>query len=655
MTFTSRRKSRLVDSTYFPILLLLVVNLIVGALIFSSYGESWDEQLRYQYGERSRAAYRGEGKNLIDEKGAFYVMIASLGADLMRKINPSWQTIQAWHFIHFLSFLLGIFFVYKICLKLVGKWAALGVAVLFNTSPLLWGHAFINPKDIPFMSFFLGSVALGIDMADDHANQPGNGKPLPTLSPGEEIRATFQNELAAGNERRRKILAGIIVITLAILVGLAILQKPLLSQMSQWIQAAYRSESPELLNQIFNRLAENRGSVPVEQYTQKAEQFVERSLVILTMLWIGLFITLTWIMLPKISRTAWKTFGVPFFQQAGKSMLNPRVILAGIFLGLSTSIRVLGPASGLLVGLYFILKTKWRALPVLFAYITVAILATYLTWPYLWDALIRNFLHSLTIASDYPWEGNVRFQGIDYPINAVPRRYLPVLLTLQTPEVILALFLLGLIVAGYKLYTKQPGDKLILLAMLWFFAPLLAVIAFQPTLYDNFRQFLFILPAAYLFVALGLDFLLSKIKRQGFQVLLILVLVIPNLHWLVQLHPYQYIYYNSLVGNAGGAFRQFETDYWATSYREAIQFLNETAPTEATVQVVGPSHIVAHYARPDLKITDYSAKNPQEPARPFYTIIYTRYDKDLNLFPQAELIEQVERDGAILAVIKLVK
>ena len=120
-----------ISHDYFPIFLLLGINLIIGWWIFPTYGESWDEQLRFQYGERSLAAYAGNGRSLVDEKGAFYVMAARLGSDVVRWLNPALKPIQAWHFIHFLAFLLGIFFLYKICMRFVGKWPALGAALLF--------------------------------------------------------------------------------------------------------------------------------------------------------------------------------------------------------------------------------------------------------------------------------------------------------------------------------------------------------------------------------------------------------------------------------------------------------------------------------------------------------------------------------------------
>ena len=172
---------KILASENFPIVVLIIFNLGIGVLLFNDYGESWDEQLRYNYAARSLMAYTGADKSLIDEKGAFYVMIAKLGSDVLQRIDSGLNPIEAWHFIHFLSFVLGLFFLYRLCLNFLSKTAAFGTVLLFNTQPLLWGHAFINPKDIPFMAFFLGSFALGFELVENYLHRARSPKRLRPL------------------------------------------------------------------------------------------------------------------------------------------------------------------------------------------------------------------------------------------------------------------------------------------------------------------------------------------------------------------------------------------------------------------------------------------------------------------------------------------
>ncbi len=444
-----------ISRDYFPILLLLGINLVIGWWIFPTYGESWDEQLRFQYGERSLAAYSGNGRSLVDEKGAFYVMAARLGSEVVRWFNPALKSIQAWHFIHFLAFLLGIFFLYKICMKFVGKWPALGAAILFNTSPLLWGHAFINPKDIPFMSFFLGSIALGLDMADHFLPQKLAIGEAATPGAWSGLQTAFHKDRGDGKNRRRSIYLLLALLTGILLIGLVTGAGALRDFTAGQIERAATPQAQGLLSKLFDRVAENRAALPVEQYIHKGNillaRFTRLSLLIGT-LFIGFCLARGY---PGTARAVWGISIQPFFRQVWRSLGEPKVWLAGIFLGLATAIRVLGPAAALLVGLYFILKARWKALPVLAAYAGVAFLAVYITWPYLWNAPIGNFLHSLSVASDYPWEGKVRFGGVDFPVTAVPRSFLPVLMLIQTPEIALLLFFGGLVISFLAVKRKN--------------------------------------------------------------------------------------------------------------------------------------------------------------------------------------------------------
>ena len=53
--------------------------------------------------------------------------------------------------------------------------------------------------------------------------------------------------------------------------------------------------------------------------------------------------------------------------------------------------------------------------------------------------------------------------------------------------------------------------------------------------------------------------------------------IIAALAWnagtLVRLHPYQYLYYNPLVGGLEGAAGRYDTDYWVNIMPEAVDEL----------------------------------------------------------------------------------
>ncbi len=126
-------------------------------------------------------------------------------------------------------------------------------------------------------------------------------------------------------------------------------------------------------------------------------------------------------------------------------------------------------------------------------------------------------------------------------------------------------------------------------------------------------------------------------------------LVLPGIVAGIQLHPYEYIYYNSFIGGVRGAQGRFELEYWATSYRAAMNYVNSIAPANGKIFVAGPSYIAAIYWRHDLRIYMDIDMNTQAFD---YAIITTRYRVDQTDFPNAPVVYTIEREGVPLTVIK---
>jgi hypothetical protein len=209
------------------------------------------------------------------------------------------------------------------------------------------------------------------------------------------------------------------------------------------------------------------------------------------------------------------------------------------------------------------------------------------------------------------------------------------------------LFAAGLGFAAYDVIKgRRPGQALLILTLVWFVLPALEFVVARAPLYDNFRQAMFILPPV--FMMAGLVF--ERIRPLPVQAALITLIVLPGLVEGGLLHPYEYIYYNELSGGVRGAFRKYELDYWGTSYREAAEYLDRSAPANATVWVEGPTHLLQVYTRPDLKI--YSTYEAARAEHYDYVVALTRFNLDLQSYPSAPIVHTIERQGAILTVIK---
>ena len=213
-------------------------------------------------------------------------------------------------------------------------------------------------------------------------------------------------------------------------------------------------------------------------------------------------------------------FGFEMVDKDPKAFLKPlgSILLASFFLGIATSIRVLGPLAGFLVGIYALTRSKTPGMfKRLAVYAALALLVAFLTWPYLWTSPLQKFIEVFGFMSDNPTQLQVLFNGQLYRADELPRRYLPVLLGLTLTEPVLPLFLIGLFLAfRKKLKTLRAENWSLItdysLLLLWFLIPFAYVILRKPPMYDGYRHFLFILPPLFVFAGFAFEKIFELIK-----------------------------------------------------------------------------------------------------------------------------------------------
>jgi hypothetical protein len=536
----TRLRSIRIESIY--LLIWFLTCLLIGTVIVHAYGMSIDEPNNQRYAVDTWNAYPSvfgtryepEYRASYDGHGPAFITLASIFVKVMQRVIPGVFAPDLWHFSYFIAFLVSGLCLYWLARHWFGVWAAWGILLLYSSQPLLWGHAFINPKDIPFMAFFLASITAGFAMVDRLTDQGLIRRPL--TQDGSSITGTRNS----------------------------------------------------ILHEVL------------------------------------------------------------------RSFANPWVYLGAILLGLTTSIRILGPYAGVIVILYGLYKSPRRILAVLPAYAIITALVCYLTWPYLWTDPLRRLLESLHVASAYPWQGGVLFEGVITAAKDLPARYLPEMLSIQFTEAAVILFLTGVVLAFRKLF-KRENFVPVILFLLWFILPLLTIILSGSVVYDGFRQILFLVPPLFLMTGYALDWIFTKVRNLTLRLLILLLIVAPGIYSSITLHPYQYIYFNSLVGGVRGAYGNYELDYWATSYREAALYLNEESPRDTRVAVFGPVEIVSPYTRPDIKLNIGSvARKLRESQNAVfnYAIILNRRNAADEACQNARTVKTVERAGALLMIVK---
>ncbi len=190
------------------------------------------------------------------------------------------------------------------------------------------------------------------------------------------------------------------------------------------------------MGNIFSSLAVNAPSIPESAYINKGLILLSRlriTLVILAVvLLIPAFVLTFW--MPSIQRKyQWLLEALSplpvkpewWWSKIGSWKVLSLIILAGILSGLVVSIRVIGPLAGVLVFLYFMFKPGRHSLGGMIIYFILAILALYISWPYLWSSPVTRFVDVLQHMSHNPKVLPVLFNGVVTPSDKLPMTYLP--------------------------------------------------------------------------------------------------------------------------------------------------------------------------------------------------------------------------------------
>jgi hypothetical protein len=276
------------------------------------------------------------------------------------------------------------------------------------------------------------------------------------------------------------------------------------------------------------------------------------------------------------------------------------------------------------------------------------------TWPFLWESPITNFINVFRLMSDNPTNLSVLFNGEVYRAGELPRRYLPFMLTASLTEPTVPLFAIGIIAGYWKLIRKKQSllnFVSISLILLWIVIPVAYVLIRRPAMYDGLRHFLFILPPLFIFIGFAFEFSYKYISPIWLRTGLGLIIILPGMIGILQLHPYQYTYYNSFLGGTSGVFRKYETDYWLTCYKDAVEQLDQSTPSPVDLFVRREAYIAAVYASENINVRELRSASDQVTSGD-YVLVNTRTNEDRSTFREAPIVIEVKRGDAIFCIIR---
>lgn len=244
------------------------------------------------------------------------------------------------------------------------------------------------------------------------------------------------------------------------------------------------------------------------------------------------------------------------------------------------------------------------------------------------------------------------------------------------PEIMLLLAAAGTVLVFRKAWTGKPTVWRLIL--LWALVPITRASAPYTVNFDGIRHFLEFVPAACLMAGYAAGQAVDWAgRRAGIPGRLaaagaLAVIAAAN---LIPVHlaytPYQYLYYNILTGGLSGARDRFlgsqASDYWASSYRQGMQWLNQNAPPGSylqalvapwTVEISGPA-----FLRPEIQVVS-AADMPdfavmESSPTPYY-LMFTLANAGDNqdevdyIRSRASLVHRIRVDGVpILEIYKM--
>ncbi len=144
-----------------------------------------------------------------------------------------------------------------------------------------------------------------------------------------------------------------------------------------------------------------------------------------------------------------------------------------------------------------------------------------------------------------------------------------------------------------------------LLCLFWLLVPIIRVSLPGTSIYGGIRQIFEFVPALALLAGYGASQLSTIFKKTVFiKILFILVFIYP-INILVKLHPYENVYFNSLIGGLPGAkARNFPSwgNSFGSAYKQGLEWLNKNAPENSKLALIQgtPANAPAIWLRPDI-------------------------------------------------------
>ncbi len=273
------------------------------------------------------------------------------------------------------------------------------------------------------------------------------------------------------------------------------------------------------------------------------------------------------------------------------------------FLTLFVSFAIATRVIGLIIPIFFIFfflmenfnNQKIKDAYFLIFFLLATIIFTIIFWPFLWENPL-NIIESIQSMSNYEWKGSVYFNGEYFSGKYLPWYYIPVTIFITSPILHIIPFIIGsVLILKFILINLLNIDKnnpnvwknkkeiFLIYSFFVIFGTIILIIQLNSTIYNGWRQLYFIYPSIIFISIFGIEKILYSLKYKKTIQSILVILLFFNFFWLFKNHPYQYIYYNSLINEKH--IKKFELDYWGVSNLEVLKNINKLNPNKKNYKI----------------------------------------------------------------------
>ena len=277
----------------------------------------------------------------------------------------------------------------------------------------------------------------------------------------------------------------------------------------------------------------------------------------------------------------------------------------GIFSGLNVGTRLLGiyvPILILLIKLIQILRNdqsfKKQVSNLIITLFFILFFICFF-WPFLWENPLANFFKAFNNIGNHQVGIQNFFLGKYIPVEFVPWFYTLVWISVTTPIFYLILFIIGIFFSSKRILNRilkieenkknndlwrGNNEKVDFIIFLSFFLPLFITIILHSSLYTGWRHLYFVYPFL-IYFCIYLIMITQKIlfKKNKIVILFAFIFLTPNFIWILKNHPYQYVYFNSIVSKNFDKY--FDMDYWGLSNFHSLRYILEKNKNKEIINV----------------------------------------------------------------------